>query len=114
MSTLVWIVWLAFGMSLLALSGSATLFLTEAAFKRIVAPLVALAAGTLTGGALLHVLPGAVDVEVPGREGGRQQDRAHRDVHGRLGPPVGRRTPAVRRAARGRCPRDLMWHMLCL
>lgn len=30
-------------------------------FARVVPPLVALAAGTLIGGALLHMLPGAVD-----------------------------------------------------
>jgi zinc and cadmium transporter len=47
-------------MSLLALSGSLTLLLPRRAFDRVVPPLVALAAGTLIGGALLHMLPEAV------------------------------------------------------
>jgi zinc and cadmium transporter len=47
-------------MSLLALSGSLTLLLPERSFDRVVPPLVALAAGTLIGGALLHMLPEAV------------------------------------------------------
>jgi zinc and cadmium transporter len=61
MSTLAWIIAAGVAMSLLALSGGITLLLPEAVFDRVVPPLVALAAGTLTGGALLHMLPGAVD-----------------------------------------------------
>jgi zinc and cadmium transporter len=67
-STLAWIALAGLAMSLLALSGSLTLLLPEALFDRVIPPLVALAAGTLTGGALLHMLPAAVDVmgnEVP-------------------------------------------------
>jgi zinc and cadmium transporter len=61
MTTLAWLTVGGLAMSALALSGSVTLLLPERAFDRIVPPLVALAAGTLIGGALLHMLPGAVD-----------------------------------------------------
>jgi zinc and cadmium transporter len=61
LSTLAWITAAGIAMSLLALSGGITLLLPETAFARIVPPLVALAAGTLIGGALLHMLPGAVE-----------------------------------------------------
>jgi zinc and cadmium transporter len=49
-------------MSLLALSGGLTLLLPESTFVRLVPHLVALAAGALTGGALLHMLPSAIAV----------------------------------------------------
>jgi zinc and cadmium transporter len=62
MSTLAWITAGGVGMSVLALAGGITLLLPEALFHRVVPPLVALAAGTLVGGALLHLLPSAVDV----------------------------------------------------
>jgi zinc and cadmium transporter len=61
MSTLGWIVAGGLGMAVLALSGSLTLLLPERLFDQVVPPLVALAAGTLLGGAVLHMLPGAVD-----------------------------------------------------
>ena len=60
MSTLAWITVAGIAMSALALSGSLTLLIPEHRFDRIVPPLVALAAGTLIGGALLHLLPEAV------------------------------------------------------
>jgi zinc and cadmium transporter len=60
MSTLTWITLGGLAMSVLALSGSFTLLLPERSFDRVVPPLVALAAGTLIGGALLHMLPEAV------------------------------------------------------
>jgi zinc and cadmium transporter len=47
-------------MALLALSGSLTLVLPERWFKQIVLPLVALAAGSLLGGALFHMLPESI------------------------------------------------------
>jgi zinc and cadmium transporter len=47
-------------MTALALSGSLTFFLRESIFDRIVLPLVALAAGSLVGGALFHLLPESV------------------------------------------------------
>lgn len=61
MSTLAWITLSGLAMSALALSGSLTLVVPEAAFKMLVLPLVALAAGSLLGGALFHMLPEAVD-----------------------------------------------------
>ena len=60
MTTLGWITVGGIAMSLLALSGSLTLLLPRRSFDRVVPPLVALAAGTLIGGALLHMLPEAV------------------------------------------------------
>lgn len=60
MSTLALIVVAGVAMSVLALSGSVTLLLPPAQFDRIVPVLVALAAGTLIGGAVLHLLPEAV------------------------------------------------------
>ncbi len=59
-ATLVWIVAAGLAMSLLALSGALTLALSPPAFERVVMPLVAVAAGSLLGGALFHMLPGAV------------------------------------------------------
>jgi zinc and cadmium transporter len=61
MSTLAWIVVTGILMSFIALVGSVTLLLSEAALKKILRPLVALAAGTLLGGALFHMIPAAVD-----------------------------------------------------
>jgi zinc and cadmium transporter len=48
-------------MSLLALSGALTVTLSDRTFDRLVMPLVALAAGSLMGGALFHMLPTGVD-----------------------------------------------------
>jgi zinc and cadmium transporter len=59
-STLTWIILAGVAMSLLALIGAVTLVLPERLFQKLVPPLVALAAGSLTGGALLHLLPVAV------------------------------------------------------
>jgi zinc and cadmium transporter len=61
LTALIWITLGGLAMSLLALSGSLTLLLPPRSFDRIVPLLVALAAGTLIGGALLHMLPQAVD-----------------------------------------------------
>lgn len=52
MSTLAWIVVSGALMSALALVGSVTLVLPPKVFQRIILPLLALAAGTLLGGAL--------------------------------------------------------------
>ncbi|HCF59567.1 MAG TPA: zinc transporter [Myxococcales bacterium] len=46
-------------MSLIALVGSVTLFASEQTLARIVHPLIALAAGSLLGGAFFHMLPEA-------------------------------------------------------
>ncbi len=61
MTTLTWITIGGVVMSLIALSGSLTLLLPERVFDRVVPVLVALAAGALLGGALLHLLPEAVE-----------------------------------------------------
>ncbi len=61
MTTFLWIVTTGALMSAIALVGSVTLLLSEATLKKILRPLVALAAGTLLGGALFHMIPAAVD-----------------------------------------------------
>jgi zinc and cadmium transporter len=60
-STLVWIVASGTLMSALALVGSLTLVVPERTFKKLVMPMVSLAAGSLLGGALFHMLPESVD-----------------------------------------------------
>ena len=60
-STLGWIVVAGLGMSALALVGSLTLAMSARTFDKIVLPLVSLAAGSLLGGALFHMLPAAID-----------------------------------------------------
>jgi zinc and cadmium transporter len=60
-TTLAWITVGGLAMSALALTGSVTLLLPERMFDRVVPPLVALAGGTLLGGACFHMLPEAVD-----------------------------------------------------
>jgi zinc and cadmium transporter len=59
-STLAWIVVSGLAMSSIALVGSMTLLLRPEQLQRLLLPLVAFAAGTLLGGALLHMLPGAI------------------------------------------------------
>ncbi|WP_373047134.1 ZIP family metal transporter [Vulgatibacter sp.] len=56
-----WILGGGLAMSAIALVGSVTLFLSEATMRRLVLPLVALAAGSLLGGSLFHLLPAAID-----------------------------------------------------
>jgi zinc and cadmium transporter len=60
-STLVWIVVSGTLMSALALVGSLTLVMPERTFNKLVMPMVSLAAGSLLGGALFHMLPESVD-----------------------------------------------------
>jgi zinc and cadmium transporter len=55
-------------MSAIALVGSVTLLLSEAALNRIIMPLVAFAAGSLLGGAFFHMLPAAIE-ESPAEAG---------------------------------------------
>jgi zinc and cadmium transporter len=57
--TLVWIVGSGLLMSLVSLVGGTTLFLGERAARALARPLVAFAAGSLLGGAFLHMLPAA-------------------------------------------------------
>jgi len=61
MPTLTWIIVAGLAMSALALSGGLTLVLPQRQFARVVPLLVALAAGTLVGGALFHLLPESVE-----------------------------------------------------
>jgi zinc and cadmium transporter len=61
MPTFLWIVFSGILMSAIALVGSVTLFFSEATLRKILLPLVALAAGTLLGGALLHMIPAAIE-----------------------------------------------------
>jgi zinc and cadmium transporter len=57
LSSLAWIVGSGLLMSALALVGSFTLVLSERALDRLLLPLVAFAAGSLIGGAFLHMIP---------------------------------------------------------
>ena len=61
MSTLFWIVISGLAMSAIALVGSVSLLLPSHVLERVLLPLVAFAAGTLLGGALLHMLPAALE-----------------------------------------------------
>ena len=47
-------------MTVIALSGALTLLLARKTVERLITPLVAFAAGTLLGGALLHLQPAAL------------------------------------------------------
>lgn len=60
MSVLAWILVGGVLMSTLALVGAVTLVLHERQLQRILLPLVALAAGSLLGGAFFHMIPAAV------------------------------------------------------
>ncbi|HSL74707.1 MAG TPA: ZIP family metal transporter [Ilumatobacteraceae bacterium] len=62
MSTLAWIVVAGLAMSSLALVGTVTVFMPPARLDRVLLPIVGLAAGSLLGGALFHMLPEAIDV----------------------------------------------------
>jgi zinc and cadmium transporter len=64
--TLAWIVISALAMSAIAWIGLLVAFLKEPQLKAILLPLVAFAAGSLLGGALLHLLPEAVAAGGPG------------------------------------------------
>jgi zinc and cadmium transporter len=61
MESLQWIVGGGVLMAAIALTGSLTLVLSEATRQRVMLPLVAFAAGSLIGGALLHMIPAALD-----------------------------------------------------
>ena len=62
MSTLAWIVVSGIAMSSLALVGTVTVFMPAARLERILLPIVGLAAGSLLGGAVFHMLPESIDV----------------------------------------------------
>lgn len=61
MSTLWWVIVSGVAMSAIAMVGSVTLVLSESQFDRLLKPLVALAAGSLLGGAFWLMLPASVD-----------------------------------------------------
>lgn len=61
MSVLYWILGSGVLMCFIALAGGATLVFAEETLERFLLPLVALAAGTLLGGALFHLLPMSVE-----------------------------------------------------
>jgi zinc and cadmium transporter len=65
-NTLAWIVASSLAMSAIAWVGLATVALNEEQLKKLLLPLVAFAAGSLLGGALLHLLPEAVAASGPG------------------------------------------------
>jgi zinc and cadmium transporter len=64
-TTLLWIVVSGVAMSAIALVGSLTLLVRPERLQQILLPLVAFAAGTLLGGALLHMLPAALEQRGP-------------------------------------------------
>jgi zinc and cadmium transporter len=66
-STLAWILAGGVLMSAIALVGTVTLVLPERHLRRILMPLVALAAGTLMGGGLFHMIPAALATGAPSR-----------------------------------------------
>jgi zinc and cadmium transporter len=59
-TVLLWILLSGVIMSAVALVGSLTLLLRPGTLEKLLRPMVAFAAGTLLGGAMLHMLPGAV------------------------------------------------------
>lgn len=60
MTTLSWILVSGLAMSAIALVGGVALFLREATLQKLLLPLVALAAGSLIGGALFHMVPASL------------------------------------------------------
>ena len=58
---LLWIIGSSILMCLLALTGIATLSLKKSTLKRLLLPLVALAAGSLLGSAFFHMIPEAIE-----------------------------------------------------
>jgi len=65
-ASLAWILSTGLVMVPVALVGGLTLLLQERTFRRLLLPLVAFSAGSLLGGALLHMLPTAVEEMGPG------------------------------------------------
>jgi zinc and cadmium transporter len=61
MTTFLWIIGGGTLMSAIALVGSVTLILSEDTLKKLLLPLVALAAGTLMGGAMFHMIPASIE-----------------------------------------------------
>jgi len=65
MTALEWILLGGVAMSAIALVGSVTLVLGERRLERLLVPLVALAAGSLIGGAFFHMLPAVLSTGAP-------------------------------------------------
>ena len=61
MNTLSWIILSGILMSIISLVGGLTFIVKESTFKKLLLPLVALAAGSLIGGALFHMLPESIE-----------------------------------------------------
>ncbi len=61
MSTLAWIILSTLAMSLLSLIGVLILLFNESRIKKMIFPLVSFSAGALLAGALLHLIPEAVE-----------------------------------------------------
>lgn len=61
---LLWIIGSGLVMSAISLVGSVTLLLPEQTLRRILLPLVALAAGTLLGGAFFHMIPAGLEAGI--------------------------------------------------
>lgn len=61
MNTITWIILTTFMLSAASLVGAFFLVMNEKTIKKIIHPLVAFSAGSLLGGALLHVLPEAIE-----------------------------------------------------
>jgi zinc and cadmium transporter len=66
MATLGWILGSTLAMSAIAWVGLVTVALNEQQLRRLLLPLVAFASGSLLAGALLHLLPEAVEARGPG------------------------------------------------
>ncbi|MCC7177551.1 MAG: ZIP family metal transporter [Acidobacteria bacterium] len=66
MSTLAWIVGACLAMSAVALIGLVSLLVSESRMQALLLPLVAFSAGSLLGGAFLHLIPEAVDARGSG------------------------------------------------
>jgi zinc and cadmium transporter len=60
MTIFLWILASGIAMSAIALIGSVTLLLEERTLKRLLLPLVALAAGSMLGGAVFHMIPASL------------------------------------------------------
>lgn len=61
METLIWIVGSSLVMSAIALVGSVTLIMSEQTLRKFISFLIALAAGSLLGGAFFHLIPASGD-----------------------------------------------------
>ncbi len=61
MSTLLWIILSTLAMSLLSLIGVLILLFNESKIKKMIFPLVSFSAGALLAGALLHLIPEAIE-----------------------------------------------------